>query len=368
VRQNHRPLDDVLEFAEVPRPGMGLPGVHHGLRDGFKFDDTTKKKAGRHIEGLARYRNGAGSARQEYRTLRGLNFVLGVMRVPLRQWPGRTVTVPIGLELSRNAEHAPQRGLPSRSRSALARSMLDFVATQRPGRQLRALGDGGYATKEFLRALPPTVHVRSRLLNTGKLYALSAPLTGRRRGRPPRKGSLRGSPKALQQTPQGWGAHPTEAGAEVQTWVGLWHTVLPGRLVRVVVSRRRPATPAKPSGQRKPLPSGEACCTTDLSLSGQAILEQYRARWAIASTMRDSNTFGDLGQHQGRQLRRSVGANTFRLALAAPALGADAGEGDRVRAGHLWHLSSRRVLAVGRWQAPSWPARNWQPPAGLGQV
>jgi hypothetical protein len=34
------------------------------------FDDTTKKKAGRHIKGLARYRNGAGSARQAYRTLR----------------------------------------------------------------------------------------------------------------------------------------------------------------------------------------------------------------------------------------------------------------------------------------------------------
>lgn len=38
-------------------------------------DDSTKKKAGRQIEGRDRYRNGAGSARQEYRTLRGLNFV-----------------------------------------------------------------------------------------------------------------------------------------------------------------------------------------------------------------------------------------------------------------------------------------------------
>jgi hypothetical protein len=35
------------------------------------FDDTTKKKAGTHIEGLGRYRNGAGAARQEDRTLRG---------------------------------------------------------------------------------------------------------------------------------------------------------------------------------------------------------------------------------------------------------------------------------------------------------
>ena len=37
-------------------------------------DDSTKKKAGLQIEGVAHYRNGAGSARQEYRTLRGLNW------------------------------------------------------------------------------------------------------------------------------------------------------------------------------------------------------------------------------------------------------------------------------------------------------
>jgi hypothetical protein len=48
------------------------------------FDDIAKKKAGTPIEGFARYRNGAGSARQEYHTLRGLNFVLGVMRIPLK--------------------------------------------------------------------------------------------------------------------------------------------------------------------------------------------------------------------------------------------------------------------------------------------
>ena len=63
------------------------------------FDDTTKKKAGTHIEGLARYRNGAGSARQAYHTLRGLNFVLGMMRVPLPRWPGHRLSIPIGLVL-----------------------------------------------------------------------------------------------------------------------------------------------------------------------------------------------------------------------------------------------------------------------------
>lgn len=38
-------------------------------------DDSTKKKAGGHIEGVACYRNGVDTARQEYRTLRRLHFV-----------------------------------------------------------------------------------------------------------------------------------------------------------------------------------------------------------------------------------------------------------------------------------------------------
>ena len=69
-------------------------------------DDSTKKKAGRQIEGIGHYRNGAGSARQEYRTLRGLNFVWGLMRIPVPGWPDKQVSVPIGLSLYRKAEQA----------------------------------------------------------------------------------------------------------------------------------------------------------------------------------------------------------------------------------------------------------------------
>lgn len=81
------------------------------------FDDTTKKKAGRHIEGRDRYRHGAGSARQEYRTLQGLNFVLGLMRIPLPRWPGHCLSVPIGLELYFKPAQAQKLGMPYRSRS-----------------------------------------------------------------------------------------------------------------------------------------------------------------------------------------------------------------------------------------------------------
>jgi hypothetical protein len=283
----------------------------------IEVDDSTKKKAGTHIEGVDRYRNGAGSARQEYRTLRGLNFVWGIMRVPLPLWPTHCLSVPIGLSLYLKEAHARKLKLPYRSRSALAREIVDFVAAQLPERQIRVLGDGGYATKECLRRLPATVDVVSRMLITGKLYELPPQPSGPRRGCPPKKGPLLGSPKMLARNRRGWQPHPSEAGALVQAWEGLWSSVLPGRRIRVVVVRRPATKRARKPGQRKAPPPIEAVFTTDLSLSLGAILAQYRDRWAVEITIRDSYAFAGLGQDQCRKVERIVGANTLRLGLAA---------------------------------------------------
>jgi hypothetical protein len=43
-------------------------------------DDTAKKKVGRHSARSDRYRNGASSTRQAYRTLHGFNVVLGMSK------------------------------------------------------------------------------------------------------------------------------------------------------------------------------------------------------------------------------------------------------------------------------------------------
>jgi hypothetical protein len=279
-------------------------------------DDSTKKKAGRHIEGVGYYRNGAGTARQEYRTLRGLNFVWAIMRVPLPCWPGQSVSVPIGLSLYLKEEQARKLKLPYQSRSALAREIVDFVAAQLPTRQVRVLGDGGYATKECLRQLPATVYVVGRMLITGKLYAPPPPRLPRR-GCPPKKGPLLGSPKTLARKQAGWQPHPTEPGALVQAWTGLWHSVLPGRRLRVVVVRRPTTARGRKPGQRKPPPPLEAFFTTDLTLSLETILAQYRERWTVEITIRDSQAFTGFGQDQCRQYERVVGANTLRLSLAA---------------------------------------------------
>jgi hypothetical protein len=280
-------------------------------------DDSTKKKAGRQIEGVGHYRNGAGTARQEYRTLRGLNFVWGQMRVPVPGWPGKQVSIPVGLSLYLKEEQARELNVPYQTRSALAREIVDFVAAELPTGRIRVVGDGGYATKDTLQQLPATVDVVSRMLITGKLYAPPPRPTTPRRGCPPKKGPLLGSPKTLARNRSGWQPHPTEAGALVQAWTGLWHTVLPGRLIQVVVVRRPQRRRTRKLGQRKPLPPVEAFFTTDLTLSLEALLAQYRERWAVEITIRDSNALTGFGQDQCRKRERVVGANTLRLVLAA---------------------------------------------------
>jgi hypothetical protein len=296
---------------------LAAPFVPAGEVMRVSCDDTTKKKAGTHIEGLARYRNGAGSARQAYRTLRGVHFVLGIMRLPLKRWPGHSRSVPGGCELSLKAPPAQQLNVPYRSRRQLARDRLDFLAQQLPGRPLCTLADGGYATKDSIRQLPNAAQAVGRFPLSATRYQGPPKPTHKRRGAPRKKGDLIGSPKTLVPTKAGWSPHPSEAGTAIHTWCGRWHAVWPGRLMRVVVLRRDGARSTTRSGQRKPPPAIAAFFTTDLSLSAEDIFAEYRDRWAVAMDIRDANAFDGRGQDQCRKRQHSMGANTFRLVLAA---------------------------------------------------
>src|SRR6266852_6371592 len=247
-----------------------------------RLDDATMKKTGRHIQGADHYRNGAGTARQEYRTLWGINLVWAIMRIPLKVWPGHHLSLPIGLELYLKETLADKLKVPYRSRSALARRIVDHVAAELPTRAIRVATDGGYATQAFLRALPTNVDVVGRFLLTAKLYHPPPTRVKGQRGAPRKRGDVIGSPKTLATPSPAWHPHPQEAGAFIQSWVGIWHSVLPGRLLRVVVVwRPHLAGPQKPHGRKafgrlKPL---EAFFSPDMRLAVPALLETYDDRW-----------------------------------------------------------------------------------------
>jgi hypothetical protein len=286
----------------------------------IRLDDATMQKTGQPIPGASHSRNGAGTARQASRPLWGRNLVWAIMRLPLKRWPGHHWSLPIGLALSLKEPLANTLKVPYRSRRALARRLVDHVAAERPPRAIRVATDGGDAPQACLRDLPTNVEVVGRCLLTAKLSQLPPPRVTGQRGAPRKKGPLMGSPTTVAMAAAGWQSHPQEAGAFVQSWVGVWPRVFPGRPIRVVVVWRPQRADSQAAlgttalGRLKPL---EAFLSPDVRLAGPALLETYDERWAIESAIRDGHASDGRAQDHCRKYTHMVGANTLRWLLAA---------------------------------------------------
>lgn len=288
-------------------------GLHHvpeGEPVRLRFDETTCKKTGRKIEGTASYRNGAGTARQEYRTLFGLHFVLGEMRLRLRGYKEHFVSLPIGLKLYLKKEQAEALDQPYRSKSDLAREMLEAVCRLAgPDRTVLSVQDGGYSTKDFLQELPSKAQVVGRLPVNSPLYAQPEPKPPSKPGPEPKKGPRMGNPKELaeQAAPEDWQEHPEEDGAEVLEVEGLWHSVMPEVWLRVAIVRR-PEEQCR--GQKNEL---EAFFTSRCTLGVEELLREYHRRWSIEILIRAAKQHYGLGQDRCRKYERIVGINGLRL-------------------------------------------------------
>ena len=201
---------------------------------------------------------GPGAPGRNIASLRASTWCWSIMRIPLKMWPEHHLSLPIGLERYLKEPVAHKLGVPYQSRSQLARRIVDLAAEHLPARRLHVVADGGFATGAFLRQLPP--ERRGHLTVVDHRQALRATrltVPHKRRGAPAKKGRLIGSAKTLAQRPSGWQPHPQEAGALVQSWVGMWHSVLPGRLIRVVVVRRPHLEHAAAGKGKKPFGSSQ---------------------------------------------------------------------------------------------------------------
>ncbi|HSR53245.1 MAG TPA: transposase [Acidobacteriota bacterium] len=306
----HDQLDGLFERVIIRAAGQ----VPEGELVRVRFDETTTKKTGRKIEGCSTYRNGAGSARQEYRTLFGLNFVLGEMRIRLSCWKDHFVSVPIGLALYLKEKEARKLNRPYRTRSELAREMLDRVCRLvGPKRTVLSVQDGNYATKAFLQDLPENARVVGRLYLDSPLYARPEPKPPSQPGPEPKKGPRLGNPQELAEAadPEAWQPHREDEDAEVLTVEGLWHSVMPEVWLRVVILRR---PQQKATRQKKEL---EAFFTSLPRLSAEELLKEYRGRWSIEILIREAREHYGLGQDRCRKYERIVGVNGLRMLLGA---------------------------------------------------
>ena len=310
------PLYERLDWLFVSVIALAERHVPEGEPIRVRFDGTTAKKTGRQIDGADAYRNGAGSARQEYRTLWGMHFIIGEMLIRLTPWPEAFISVPIGLVLYIKEAKAETLGVPYRRRSELARKLLDRLCeVVSPARRVLSVQDGDYATQYFLRGLPENAHVVGRLPKNSPLYAEPTPKAEGKPGPQAKKGPRLGTAETLAEEKQGWQRHPEEAGAEMRLVRGIWHSVLPGVVLHVVLVRRPSLKQASSKKQRQRYL--EAFFTTDLSLSLGAILREYQGRWSVEITIWQARQSFGLGQDRCRRYRRIVGINALRMVIVA---------------------------------------------------
>jgi hypothetical protein len=234
-------------------------------------------------QGADHYRNGAGTARQEY-ALWGISFVWAIMRIPLQRWPGHHLRLPMASHsLSKKCWPTPK--VPYRSRSSPARRIKPRCGCT--AYALHPRSDGwGLRHQDLLRHLPPNVHVVRCFFLTVKLYQAPPERVKGQRGAPPKRGNVLGSTRTLATPSAAWQLHPQEAGAFIQSWVGMWHSVFPGWPIRVVVVWRphlegtAKSNSKKVFGRLKPL---EAFFSTATALSPHtmlAFMATYMDRWA----------------------------------------------------------------------------------------
>lgn len=276
-------------------------------------DDTTRKKSGAKIQGVGNYHNHAGSARQEYRFLRGLNFVYLSLRL---SWRGYRLTLPLGCEVYLKKEEAKRLARPFHSRSTLARRRLAMICEAMPKRRILLCCDGGYANRDMLKELPEQVQVVTRLLVSAGIHEPPCPVAViGKRGRRPQKGWKLPPPKDWPEYYQDWQPHPTEAGALIRTAVIRWPKSYPGRSIRVVAVWRPKLKDSKhPRDQKRYI---EAFISTNLHHTPGEILEIYQDRWAVEIDIRDAYTYYGLGKDRCRKLINIEAVNNLRMLLAA---------------------------------------------------
>jgi hypothetical protein len=164
-------------------------------------------------------------------------------------------------------------GVPHRTKSQLAREMVEAVAGWLPGHTVYAVGDSAYVGRHLLKGLPGNAHV------LGPIHwqaGLSSPLPDGYVGRRKKGATLATPEQALDDPRWQWQdlrlRHPQgEKDLQVKVVGPCWWYASAGqRALQVVLVR-------DPSGQWR----DEALLSTDVGLSAAEVVGGYLRRWSV---------------------------------------------------------------------------------------
>ncbi len=268
----------------------------------FALDDTPTRRYGRHVQGAGVHHNPTpGPADQRF--LYGHVWVILAWVVTHPLWGA--VGLPLRALLYVRQKDVPRvparQGWAFRTKLELAADLLTWAAAwvRYTGRAVRAVVDGFYAKRPFLRAAARAgVAVVSRLRRDAGLRTVPQPPATRRRGRPPVYGPGRISLAKRAGQKRGWQAvRAAQFGAvrakRIKTFEATWRPA--GGRIRVVLVREAHGW--------------LALFSTDPTLTAQEILTTAADRFAIEQDFHDLKEVEGLGQQQVRDIWANVGAS-----------------------------------------------------------
>lgn len=248
-------------------------------------DDTVHKKTGKKVEGAKSCRDAVRSTAKRVVYAWGLQIVLLCLEV-IPPWGGEPLALPINMRLYRKR---PNKKIGKTVLDLMHEMLLD-IKDWFPERKVYLVADGFYAP--LARRMPSGIHLVSRIRSDAAIYRkLMKKMTGNR-GRPRCRGERLPTPEEIAATAKDWKQVQTfERGKERIRLVivrhVIWHKVLPGNYIRLVISR-------DPEGHEK----DDFFFTTDLTLAQGLLISRYADRWAIENTFRNGKQFLGIEQPQ----------------------------------------------------------------------
>lgn len=247
------------------------------------LDETLLRRRGRKVHAIGWWHD--GSAANKAKIGLGNSWVVAAIVVHLPML-SRPVALPVLLALSVKGE---------RTKPAMARDLIDALATHFPGRRIDVVADSAYGCRAFA-GLGADVSMTTRARSNAVFYQPAPPRTGQR-GRPRLRGARIGHPGDIAAAATWRPAILTRYGhthtASITETTCLWYGPWRTQTVRVIAVRD-----GRHTGTDRDY--GIAIVTTDLSTAAQDIIARYAARWAIEVAFYDAKNITGAGDAQNR--------------------------------------------------------------------
>jgi len=269
----------------------------HGCEDQrtpltLAFDGTTCGRCGKHVAYAGYFKDASVSNTVKPVVHWAHNWIVGCIMLRCERWPRWVLALPVLFALYRKKADC-NRKHPFRTTQQLAAQMIRQVHEALPERPIRAVGDGQFAARQVVEAVPEGGHLVSRIRQDAALNELPSQQPRRGPGRPPQKGRRLSTPKQFAKRAKSWkSVRVCKGGRMVKrlVWsrVCLWYHVCKIKAIKLVIVR-------DPSGREK----DDFLMCTDPKVPEREVAECYIARWPIEEAIQDGKQIGGFEKVQG---------------------------------------------------------------------